>query len=85
MLILNPKGEEVMSMTDQTESKTIKAGAKTYFFDVKQTQEDKPYLVITESRFKGEGQDRERASITVFPEQAQEFSATVQEMVGKLG
>ena len=72
-------------MTDQTESKTIKAGARTYFFDVKQTQEGKPYLVITESRFKREGQERERASLAVFPEQAQEFLATTQEMVEKLG
>jgi hypothetical protein len=85
MLILNPKGEEVMSMGDQPESKVIKAGAKTYFFDLKKTQEGKLYLMITESRFKGGGQDRERASIIVFPEQAQEFSATVQEMVRKLG
>ncbi|MCB0167500.1 MAG: DUF3276 family protein [Anaerolineae bacterium] len=72
-------------MTNQTESKTVKSGARTYFFDLKQTQEGKSLLVITETRFKGEGQERERASIVVFPEQAQEFLATVQEMVGKLG
>ena len=72
-------------MTNQTESKTVKSGARTSFFDLKQTQEGKSLLVITETRFKGEGQERERASIVVFPEQAQEFLATVQEMVGKLG
>lgn len=72
-------------MTDQTESKTLKAGTRTYFFDIKQTQEGKSFLVITESRFKGEGQERERASIAVFPEQAQDFLATVLEMVEKLG
>lgn len=71
-------------MTDQTESKTVKAGARTYFFDLKKTQDGKPFLVITESQFKGEGQDRERARIVIFPEQAQEFLVTVQEMVGQL-
>jgi len=59
-------------MTEQT-SKTVKAGAKTYFLDLKETKEGKPYLVITESRFKGEGQQRERASIAVFPEHARDF------------
>ena len=71
-------------MTDQTESKIVKARARTYFFDLKQTQEGQSFLVITESRFKGEGQERERASIAVFPEQGQEFLTTLQEMVGKL-
>ncbi len=52
---------------------------------IKEATEGKPYLVITESRFKGEGKDRERVSIVVFPEHAQEFVETVQEMVRKLG
>ena len=71
-------------MADQDDSRTVKAGSKTYFFDLKQTKEDKPYLVITESRFKGEDQDRERVSIVVFPDHAQEFLAATQEMVKKL-
>lgn len=71
-------------MTETQVSKVIKAGSKTYFFDVKQSKEGKLYLVITESRFQGEGKTRERASLTVFREQAQEFSQTVAEMAGKL-
>lgn len=70
-------------MTNQTDSQIVKAGANTYFFDLKQTQEDKPYLMITQSRFKGEGQERERASIVVFPDHAQDFLAATQEMVEK--
>ena len=45
-------------MADQTESKTVKAGSRTYFFDLRETKEGQPYLTITESRFKGEGKDR---------------------------
>ncbi len=75
--------KEVGSMSDAEESRTIKAGAKTYFFDIKESKEGKPYRVITESRFKGEGKDRERVSMVVFPEHAQAFLETVQEMVGK--
>lgn len=60
-------------MADKTRTKIIRAGSRTYFFDVRQTREGKDYLVITESRFKGEGQDHERHSIRVFPEQSAEF------------
>jgi hypothetical protein len=43
-----------------------------------------PYLTITESRFKGEGQDRERSSIVVFPDNALDFLEATQEMIEKL-
>ncbi len=54
------KRKGVGSMSGADESRTIKAGSKTYFFDIKESKEGRPYLVITESRFKGEGKDRER-------------------------
>jgi len=66
------------------DSETIKAGAITYFFDIKETKDGNPYLLITESRFKGEGKDRERKTIFIFQEQATEFSKTVNEMVAKI-
>jgi hypothetical protein len=75
----------VGSMAYQDESQSVKAGSKTYFFDLKETREGKRYLVITESRFQGEGKDRERVSIVVFPEHAQEFLEAIQQMVRKLG
>ena len=75
----------VENMEDKSErSKTLKAGSKTYFFDIKETKDGNPYLMITESRFKGEGEDRERKTIFVFQEQAAEFSKTVNEMVAKI-
>ncbi len=78
-------GKGVRAMADKKErSRTVKAGSKTYFFDLKETREGKPYLVITESRFKGEGEERERQTIVVFQESAQKFSEAVSDMAGKL-
>jgi hypothetical protein len=71
-------------MADHNNSRTVKAGSKTYFFDLKETKEGEPYLTITESRFMGEGKDRERASIVVFPDYAQDFLEATQEMIGEL-
>ncbi len=78
------KGKGVMKVAAQNDNKTVKAGAKTYFFDIKETREGKRYLIITESRFKGEGSERERARIIVFPEHVKEFVDTVSQMANKL-
>ena len=76
---------EVTSVMDQNiDSRTVKAGSKTYFFDVKETKDGKPYLVITESRFKGDSNERERRTIIVFQENAKEFAEAVSEMTSKL-
>ena len=78
--------KEVVNMVGQKDkSKTLKAGSKTYFFDVKETQQGKPYLVLTESRFKGNGEDRERRTIIVFQENVQEFADAVSGMAKKMG
>ncbi len=71
-------------MTEQSNNQIVKAGSRTYFFDLKETKEGQTFLTITESRFKGEGQDRERVSIAVFPDHAQDFLKATQEMVKKL-
>ena len=77
--------KEVMIMVEREEnSRTIKAGAKTFFLDIKETKEGKPYLMITESRFKGEGEERERSTIVVFQDNAQAFSEALTEMAEKL-
>jgi hypothetical protein len=78
------KGRGVKNLTDQDDSKMVKAGATTYFFDIKQTKDKKPFLVISASRFKGEGEDRERASMTLFPEHSQAFTEALKEMAAKL-
>jgi len=72
----------VRNMVERAERKSemLKASGKTFFFDIKETREKKPYLVITESRLKGEGEKPERSSIMIFQENLGEFS----EIVGKL-
>jgi hypothetical protein len=65
-------------------SKTLKAGAKTYFFDIKETKDKKPYLLITESRFKGEGEERERSSILVFQQNVQDFAQAISDLAKKI-
>ena len=75
----------VANVMDQNiESRTVKAGSKTYFFDIKETKDGKPYLIITESRFKGDSNKRERKTIIVFQENAKEFANTVIQMTNKL-
>jgi hypothetical protein len=66
------------------ESRLIKAGGRTCFLDIEKTGEGKPYLRITESR-KGDGDNWERNSINMFPENADEFAETVSEMAEKPG
>jgi len=77
--------KEVVSMAVDQQGTQVRAGSKTYFVDIETTKDEgKQYLRITESRFKGEGKDRERSSIVVFPEHVQEFANAVAQMVAKL-
>ena len=78
------RGEGVSDMAEEGDSRTVKAGARTYFFDLKETKDGKPYLLITESRFKGEDKKRQRVSFAVFPEQAEAFNEAVSDMTAKL-
>ena len=75
----------VINMIPERESVTIKATGRMYFLDVKETKEGKPYLVITESRSKGEGKERERRSIFIFQENAREFAQAVTKIADKIG
>lgn len=74
----------VNGIVDKKDSCTVRAGSITYFFDVKQTKEGKPFLVITESRYKGEGENHKRKSIVVFQDNIQEFSKAVIEIADNL-
>ena len=77
-------GREVKPMADSEASKTVRAGNRTYFLDLRRTLDSEPYLMITESARKSEGKDRERSTLTVFPEHAQAFLEALEEMVRKL-
>jgi hypothetical protein len=65
-------------------SKILKAGAKTYFFDIKETKDKKPFLLITESRYKGEDEERERSSIVIFEQDVDAFAEAVADIATKL-
>ena len=78
------KGVSNITPEEKKESETVKAGARTYFFDIQKTKDDKTYLTISESRFMGEGKDRERNTITVFPEQIEAFAKTLYRMAKKV-
>jgi hypothetical protein len=75
----------VDNLIDKDEnSKILKAGAKTYFFDLKETKDKKPFLLITESRFKGEDEERERSSIVIFEQNIPTFAEAIAQMAAKL-
>ena len=75
--------EEMREKTENKDSLQVKGGGRTYFLDLAKTSKDTPYLRITESR-KGEGEEFERSSIYVFPEDAKDFSEAVTKMTKKL-
>lgn len=63
----------------------LKAGSKTYFFDVKQAKDGRPYLTIAENRPGDGGKGSKRISLIVFPEHAQEFVEMAAGMIHQLG
>ena len=75
------KGVKKRMNTDQ--SRQIKGGSRTYFFDVEETKDGRHYLRITESR-KGKDEKFERNSINVFPEDAGEFAQAVADLASAL-
>jgi hypothetical protein len=74
----------VRKLKNERESLSIKAIGRIYFLDLKETKDGKPFLVVTESRSKKEGEARERSSIVVFQENAKEFADAITDMVSKM-
>ncbi len=65
-------------------SKTIRAGKRTYFFDVKSTRNNEYYLTITESKkkFADDGNFRyEKHKLFLYPEDFEKFSETFSEVI----
>ncbi|MFC1727289.1 DUF3276 family protein [Patescibacteria group bacterium] len=71
-------------MVREEKSQMVRAGGRTYFFDLKETQEGKKFLILTESRWANDGKEYQRSEILVFPDQAQEFSAATVKMTARL-
>ena len=78
------KSKKKSLSANNIKSSILKMGAKTIFFDVNLAANDKKYLKITESRFTGEGNDRVRSSVVLFPENIEGFEKGLKEVVGSL-
>lgn len=52
-------------------STKVSAGRRTFFFDVRNTKEARPYLKITESSIKGE--EKKRTNMAVFESEITDF------------
>jgi|GEM_PF-965034 len=69
---------------ENKQSIRLRAGTRTYFFNIQPTKNGQKYLEITETRFQTKTADHKRASLVLFPEKAQEFAQLVSEMAARL-
>jgi DNA helicase HerA-like ATPase len=77
----NHKREEIFS-------KAVKAGKRTYFFDVRSTRGNDFYITLTESkkRFQGEGKFQyEKHKIFLYKEDFEKFMDGLNETISKIG
>jgi hypothetical protein len=66
---------------DEIFTKRVRAGKRTYFFDVKSTKSEKDfYITITESKRVGE-EEYEKHKIFLYKEDFDKFSEALQETV----
>ena len=65
-------------------TQTLKAGKRTYFFDVKEATNGNNYLKITESTFVKEGEPRRRNTFILFKDDVKEFSKIVKALESEL-
>lgn len=68
---------------DEIYSERVRAGKRTYFFDVKATRSNDYYLTITESkrRFKDDGYFYEKHKIFLYKEDFNKFLAALNDSV----
>ena len=82
----NVKTEELVTeqRRDEIHSKAVRAGKRTYFFDVKATRRNDYYLTITESkkRFNRDGKFfYEKHKIFLYKEDFEKFSDALKEII----
>ena len=76
------KAEEIVRQ--EIYSKAVRAGKRTYFFDVKSTRNDEYYLTITESKkkFTDRGQFHyEKHKVFLYQEDFSKFSESLEEVI----
>ena len=82
----NLKTDEVVTeqRRDEIHSNAVRAGKRTYFFDVKTTRSDEYYLTITESkkRYSDNGKFHyEKHKIFLYKEDFEKFAESLQDIV----
>ena len=81
------KGEKKVSesrFNQEIHSKIVRAGKRTYFFDVKSTRNDELYLTITESkkRFSDNGKFHfEKHKVFLYKEDFEKFAESLQDVI----
>ena len=75
--------EENNNEREEIFSERVRAGKRTYFFDVKATRSNDYYLTITESkrRYKDEGYTYEKHKIFLYKEDFNKFTAALNNTV----
>lgn len=78
--------KETNERTADVYSKRVKAGKRTYFFDVKSTRGSDFYLTITESkkRFRDNGFFYEKHKIFLYKEDFGKFIESLEEAIAKI-
>ncbi|MCK9481344.1 MAG: PUR family DNA/RNA-binding protein [Bacteroidia bacterium] len=67
---------------DRVFSKRVKAGKRTYFFDVRETKNNDYYVTITESKKKFDDQTFVKQKIFLYKEDFNKFVEALNETVG---
>jgi hypothetical protein len=68
-------------------SKSVRAGKRTYFFDVKSTRSNDLYLTITESKKRFDSDDKfhyEKHKLFLYKEDFEKFKDGFQDAIGKI-
>ena len=75
----------VSDINSERESETVKAKGRTYFLDLENTKDGKPYLRITESHINKNNNESVRNTILVFQEDIHDFTQALTKMAYKVG
>ena len=75
----------VMYMNSEQKGEVLKTSGKTFFLDIEETKNGKPYLKITESRKNPKNGDQIRNSIIIFQEDIRDFAQAITRIGFQIG
>lgn len=78
------QGQDQNQTRESIFSKSLRAGGKNYFFDVKQASNGSNYLTITDS-YKNQKGEQVTNRVMIFKDHVQNFISTIQEASTHLG